>query len=54
MSKILKKKKVKPVNPQITLAFNRGFSAGAKEQRESDITQLVATLENLEQVPGIG
>lgn len=54
MSKILKNKKVKPVNPQITLAFNRGFSSGAKEQRKSDITHLVATLENLEQVPGIG
>lgn len=50
----MSKSKVKQKNPQILLAFNKGYSAGAKEQRDSDIDHLVATLENLEQVPGIG
>jgi hypothetical protein len=34
--------------------FNRGFQAGAKEQRESDIECLVGLLEGLEEWPGIG
>jgi hypothetical protein len=34
--------------------FNRGFDAGAKEQRESDIECLVSLLEGLEEWPGIG
>lgn len=50
----MSKLKVKPKNPQILLAFNKGYTAGAKEQRECDITHLVTTLENLEEVPGIG
>jgi hypothetical protein len=34
--------------------FNRGFQAGAKEQRESDIECLVGLLEGLEDWHGIG
>lgn len=37
-----------------SLIFNRGFTAGAKEQRETDIQQLVDLLETLEEIPGIG
>ncbi|MBT2722292.1 hypothetical protein J7E67_14730 [Bacillus sp. ISL-46] len=37
-----------------SLIFNRGFAAGAKEQRESDIECLVNLLEGLEEWPGIG
>jgi hypothetical protein len=37
-----------------SLIFNRGFDAGAKEQRESDIESLVGLLEGLEEWPGIG
>jgi|GraSoiStandDraft_45_1057281.scaffolds.fasta_scaffold26467_6 hypothetical protein len=37
-----------------SLIFNRGFDAGAKEQRESDIECLVGLLEGLEEWPGIG
>jgi hypothetical protein len=37
-----------------SLIFNRGFDAGAKEQRESDIECLVSLLEGLEDWPGIG
>ncbi|MDF2854210.1 MAG: hypothetical protein K0Q87_61 [Neobacillus sp.] len=37
-----------------SLIFNRGFSAGAKEQREKDIEQLVDLLETLEDLHGIG
>lgn len=37
-----------------SLVFNRGFAAGAKEQRETDIECLVNLLEGLEEWPGIG
>jgi hypothetical protein len=37
-----------------TTIFNRGFHAGAKEQRESDIECLVGLLEGLEEWHGIG
>jgi hypothetical protein len=37
-----------------SLIFNRGFVAGAQEQRESDIECLVNLLEGLEEWPGIG
>jgi hypothetical protein len=36
------------------LIFDRGFNAGAKEQREADIESLVNLLEGLEEWPGIG
>ncbi|AIE59090.1 hypothetical protein [Bacillus methanolicus] len=39
---------------QIMQAWNRGFDAGAKEQRKSDIEHLVKILEDLEEIPGIG
>jgi hypothetical protein len=55
------KKKQKPIiNHQLnlpfteSLVFNRGFDAGAKEQRESDIQCLTELLEGLEEWPGIG
>lgn len=37
-----------------SLIFNRGFAAGAKEQREADINQLINILEMLEELHGIG
>jgi hypothetical protein len=37
-----------------SLIFNRGFNAGAKEQREADIQQLINVLETLEETHGIG
>lgn len=37
-----------------SLIFNRGFDAGAKEQRESNIKQLIELLETLEEIHGIG
>lgn len=46
--------KASPLDPQLMQAFNRGFSAGSKQQRESDIGHLVKWLEQLEEVPGIG
>lgn len=56
--KKLKKAKGKaspsPLDPMILEAWNRGFNAGAKEQRESDINNLVKMLEGLETMPGIG
>jgi hypothetical protein len=35
-----------------SLIFNRGFDAGAKEQREANIECLVDLLEGLEEWPG--
>lgn len=55
------KRDIKPkVNMQLdlklteSLIFNRGFDAGAKEQRLQDIECLVGLLEGLEEWPGIG
>ncbi|EIJ79139.1 hypothetical protein PB1_16319 [Bacillus methanolicus PB1] len=48
------KKPASPIDPKLMEAWNRGFSAGAKEQRKSDIEHLVNILENLEEIPGIG
>jgi hypothetical protein len=42
------------VADQVMQAWNRGFSAGAREQRKSDIEHLVKILEGLEEIPGIG
>jgi hypothetical protein len=39
---------------KLEIAFNKGYSAGAREQRESDIDYVIQLLENLEDVPGIG
>jgi hypothetical protein len=43
-----------PMDPKLIEAFNRGFTAGAKEQRKSDIEHLAGILEGLEECPGIG
>jgi hypothetical protein len=37
-----------------TLVYERGFEAGAREQRESDIQFVLDLLEGLEDWPGIG
>ena len=37
-----------------SLIFNRGFTEGAKQQRESDIECMVDLLETLEELHGIG
>jgi hypothetical protein len=48
------KKPTSPLDPKLMEAFNKGFSAGAREQRKSDIEHLVKILEGLEEIPGIG
>lgn len=59
--KMKREQQSKPIfNHQLNLpfvesvVFDRGFAAGAKEQRESDINCLVVLLEGLEDWPGIG
>jgi hypothetical protein len=61
MIKKMNKGKVNPspsyqLNLQLaeSLIFNRGFNAGSKEQRETDIQQLINVLESLEEIPGVG
>lgn len=48
------KEKPFPFEPRLMAAWNSGFAAGAKQQRESDIKSLVNLLEDLETIPGIG
>jgi hypothetical protein len=43
-----------PFHPEVMKAWNRGFEAGAREQRRSDIEHLVKILEGLEDIPGVG
>lgn len=43
-----------PLDKNLLIAWNSGFSAGAKEQREADVEYLVKLLSELEQVSGIG
>ena len=43
-----------PINQEMMLAWNRGFSAGAAEQRKQDIDAVMNLLGNLEQLEGIG
>jgi hypothetical protein len=55
-AKKLKKGKVNPspLDPTVMMAWNKGYDAGAKEQRESDIKNLFDLLKDLEGIPGIG
>jgi hypothetical protein len=48
------KKATSPIDLKLMEAWNRGFSAGAKEQRKSDIKHLLKILEEFEEMPGIG
>lgn len=43
-----------PFHTEVMAAWNKGFAAGAREQRKSDIEHLVKILEGLEEIPGIG
>ncbi|MDE3837912.1 hypothetical protein C0966_00625 [Bacillus methanolicus] len=55
LSKLKREKKpASPFNLDEMQAWNRGFSAGAREQRKADIEHLVRILEGLEEIPGIG
>ncbi|MGG3846720.1 hypothetical protein [Aeribacillus composti] len=42
------------VADQIMQAWNKGFAAGARKQREQDIEQVMKWLGSLEEIPGIG
>jgi hypothetical protein len=56
MGKAMKKGKFSPspIDPVLMKAWHSGFAAGVKQQRESDIENLVNLLEGLEDIPGIG
>jgi hypothetical protein len=56
MAKVMKKGKVSPspIDPVLMQAWHSGFNQGVKQQRESDIENLVELLEGLEDIPGIG
>lgn len=47
-------KSVSPIDPTVMKAWNMGATSGARQQRTSDIKQLVKILEDLEEIPGIG
>lgn len=48
------KKSTSPFDPKLMEAWNRGFYAGSKQQREQDIEQVMKWLGSLEEIPGIG
>jgi hypothetical protein len=56
MGKAMKKGKASPspIDPVLMQAWRSGFNQGVKQQRESDIKNLVDLLEGLENIPGIG
>jgi hypothetical protein len=43
-----------PFHPEVMAAWNRGFSAGAKEQNQLDTKLMLEWLGKLEDIPGIG
>ena len=43
-----------PLDPHLMAAWNAGFNQGVKQQRESDIENLVNLLEGLEDIKGVG
>jgi hypothetical protein len=43
-----------PLHPEIMKAWNRGFSAGAKEQNQLDTKLILEWLGKLEEIPGVG
>ncbi|MEK4883649.1 hypothetical protein NST81_02810 [Bacillus sp. FSL W8-0223] len=42
------------VAEQVMQAWNKGFYAGSKQQKETDIEQVMKWLANLKEIPGIG
>jgi len=48
------KKAASRLNPKMIEAWNKGFSAGAREQREQDIELVMKWLGSIEEIPGIG
>jgi hypothetical protein len=42
------------VADQVMQAWNKGFYAGSKQQKETDIEQVMKWLGSLEEIPGIG
>jgi ERCC4-type nuclease len=54
-ARLKREKKISsPLNLKMMEAWNRGFSAGAKQQRESDIERVMKWLGSIEEIPGIG
>jgi hypothetical protein len=47
-------KATSPLDSKLMEAWNRGFSAGSKQQKETDIEQVMKWLASLEEIPGIG
>jgi len=48
------RKHASPLNPKLMEAWNRGFYAGSKQQREQDIELVMKWLASLKEITGIG
>ncbi|MGG3879604.1 hypothetical protein [Bacillus smithii] len=48
------RKHASPLNPKMMEAWNRGFYAGSKQQKEQDAEQVMKWLGSIEEIPGIG
>jgi hypothetical protein len=49
-----REKTASPFHPEIMVAWNRGFEAGAKRQNELDTQLMLEWLGRIEEIPGIG
>lgn len=48
------KKPASPIDPRLIQAWNKGFSAGAKQQMKQDTEIMMEWLGRLEEIEGIG
>jgi hypothetical protein len=49
-----REKTTSPFQKEVMAAWNRGFSAGAREQNKQDTELMLEWLGKLEEIPGIG
>jgi hypothetical protein len=54
-ARLKREKKISsPLNLKMMEVWNKGFYAGSKQQKETDIEQVMKWLASLEDIPGIG
>lgn len=54
-ARLKREKKISsPLNLKMMEAWNKGFYAGSKQQKEQDIEKIMKWLASLEEIPGIG
>ena len=54
VSRLKRENKAAVLDIKLMEAWNKGFYAGSKQQKETDIEQVIKWLANLKEIPGIG